>query len=570
MQLLVTAVVFDKAALSGDHVVLDPRLCHHGALPGQQVQYVQYVQPGQQPVQQVQYVQQPVPQVQYVQQPVQQAAPQVPVCVTWRSTGSCTFGDFCQYRHGPDQARRVWTVRSKGSEFYASVVQADSFWRREAAIFIAQVTCWRLCRVRRSFVMSLKDMTNAFGSSDWSELEITIAHSTSEANRALCQQRYEDSMIELTADEGPLLVKPFQGGVMGGPFTVAAFLGTFSRATLQWAYQWSRSDPMSRFLVSKWLNFQSDLSLLKYADDVNKTVVASDEMTLGDLFRKVRKMDEVFDSVMKPFGHVQNLGKQEFLTYFASQGNRARQVVRKGIEGIQGKIKDSVRKRDGDTTPPPSAGAAGSGGQPTGGSGNEHAKKGDGEGNKDVAKVVAQVVRLLLTVTRELGDAASVVFLRWDIALDRGLPACLSAAGNKYDEQSKDMRATQQAGEEQDFKRRGPPHLQIFVSAMQYCATRTPTAGSTEEVAKQLAQDSKEWWQQYMSEDISLKVIGRAVPYFRCKPLKKENRAIIMMRTDFNKAMGVEASRILEAVIEAEGGEFLLASKSSTIGYDVQ
>ncbi|CAK0824509.1 unnamed protein product [Prorocentrum cordatum] len=219
----------------------------------------------------------------------------------------------------------------------------------------------------------------------------------------------------------------------------------------------------------------------------------------------------------------------------------------------------SGRKRDGDTAPP-SAGAAGSGGQPTGGSGNKQAKKGDGKGNKDVAKVVAQVARLLLTVTRELGDVASVVFLRWDIALDRGLPACPVVAGKKYDEQSKDMKAKQQAGEEQDFKGRGPPHLQIFASAMQRCATRTPTAGSTEEVEKQLVLDSKDWWQQYMSEDISLKVIGRAVPHFRCKPLKKENRAIIMMRTDFNKPMGVEAARLLEAVIEAEGGEFLLGS----------
>eukprot|EP00959_Pyramimonas_sp_CCMP1952_P167587 3502624-Pyramimonas_sp.AAC.1 len=66
-------------------------------------------------------------------------------------------------------------------------------------------------------------------------------------------------------------------------------------------------------------------------------------MTLGDLFGKLRGMDEVFDSVLQPFGYVQNSGKQELLTYFASQGNRARQMVRKGISGIQGKIKDSVR-----------------------------------------------------------------------------------------------------------------------------------------------------------------------------------------------------------------------------------
>eukprot|EP00959_Pyramimonas_sp_CCMP1952_P267690 5596801-Pyramimonas_sp.AAC.1 len=92
---------------------------------------------------------------------------------------------------------------------------------------------------------------------------------------------------------------------------------------------------------------------------------------------------------------------------------------------------------------------------------------------------------------------------------------------------------------------------------MQYCATRAPTAGSTEEAEKTLEQDSEEWRAQHMREDIPLKEIGKAVPHFRCKPLCKENRCIIMMRTDFNKPMGVEAPRILAAVIEAEGGEFL-------------
>eukprot|EP00959_Pyramimonas_sp_CCMP1952_P021525 453842-Pyramimonas_sp.AAC.1 len=57
-----------------------------------------------------------------------------------------------------------------------------------------------------------------------------------------------------------------------------------------------------------------------------------------------------------------------------------------------------------------------------------------------------------------------------------------------------------------------------------------------------------------------LKEIGRAVPYFRCKPLRRENRCAIVTRADFNKPMGVEAPRNLEAVIEAEGGEFLLGS----------
>ncbi|CAK0902526.1 unnamed protein product, partial [Prorocentrum cordatum] len=470
------------------------------------------------------------------------------------------------------------------------------------------------------------------------------------------------------------------------------------------------------------------------ANDTRRDFLTAAKEEIDELpfvFLKVREMDEVFDSVLQLFGYVQNLGEQEFLTYFASQGTRARHLVRNGISGIRGKIKDRVRclgprilvrdskhqevarrcsaartafyrvggiwslaisfklrklllvgnaqnailsgleafvlskadrrrlgsclaslarlamlaspwlsqmtrdlefaagvvdseaidvllndmntfntkgemkdfcaldmgvlrassifrgsclhsvpnivrvrerpkmelampswfsgkKREGDNAEPPSAGAAGS----AAGGRAKTAKKGDrgGKGGEDMAKVVAQVVRLLLTVTRELGDVASVVFLRWDIALDRGLPACLAVSGKKCDDQSKDMRARQAEGVEQDFKARGPPHIHISASAMQSCAARAPTAGSTEEAEKTLKQDSKDWWTQHMREEMPLKEIGRAVPYFRCKPLRRENRCAIVTRADFNKPMGVEAPRNLEAVIEAEGGEFLLGS----------
>eukprot|EP00959_Pyramimonas_sp_CCMP1952_P050231 1049643-Pyramimonas_sp.AAC.1 len=123
-------------------------------------------------------------------------------------------------------------------------------------------------------------------------------------------------------------------------------------------------------------------------------------------------------------------------------------------------------------------------------------------------RVVEMLVRLLLTAARELAVVSSSVFLRWDIALDRGLPAQLIVAGTGYDDQSKDMKAKQAEGEEQDYKGRGPPRIHIFVSATKYCASRTSTPGSTQEEEELLLQGSKDWWQQYMSEDLSLKTGG--------------------------------------------------------------
>eukprot|EP00959_Pyramimonas_sp_CCMP1952_P454382 9469814-Pyramimonas_sp.AAC.1 len=147
------------------------------------------------------------------------------------------------------------------------------------------------------------------------------------------------------------------------------------------------------------------------------------------------------------------------------------------------------KKRDG-----PSGGGQSSGG--TGPKAHKTDDKGKGaKGAKDMMRVVEMIVRLLLTATRELADVASSVFLRWDIALDRGLPAQLIVAGKGYDEESKSMKAKQAAGEDQDFKGRGPPHIHIFAAAMKYCASRTPTAGPTQGEEEALLQQAKDWWQ---------------------------------------------------------------------------
>eukprot|EP00959_Pyramimonas_sp_CCMP1952_P284195 5940466-Pyramimonas_sp.AAC.1 len=127
------------------------------------------------------------------------------------------------------------------------------------------------------------------------------------------------------------------------------------------------------------------------------------------------------------------------------------------------------------------------GGQPSGGGAGapksaRTSSKGGGKGGRGMARIVEMVVRLLLTSTRELADAARLALPRWGIALDRGPVAQLIAAGKGCDDPPKGAKVMG-AG-------RGPPHMRIFVAAMKYCASRTPAAGPSQCEEEQLPREA--------------------------------------------------------------------------------
>eukprot|EP00959_Pyramimonas_sp_CCMP1952_P431660 9040106-Pyramimonas_sp.AAC.1 len=64
---------------------------------------------------------------------------------------------------------------------------------------------------------------------------------------------------------------------MGDPFAVKAFVGTFARPVLQWQYDQQGADPQSRLLHASWESLRADLSLYKYADDINKIIIANSD-----------------------------------------------------------------------------------------------------------------------------------------------------------------------------------------------------------------------------------------------------------------------------------------------------
>eukprot|EP00959_Pyramimonas_sp_CCMP1952_P466101 9489427-Pyramimonas_sp.AAC.1 len=149
-------------------------------------------------------------------------------------------------------------------------------------------------------------MFNAFGSTQWDQLDETVLLHSCECDHALCQQRYKNTVISLEALGGPLTVRPTQRNTMGGPFAVRAFVGTFARPTFSWRHGASQADLQPKRLRASWQGLQADLSTYKFADDINCYVLADPNMPLRDFTRKVTAVDARLDSYVTEFGHGQN------------------------------------------------------------------------------------------------------------------------------------------------------------------------------------------------------------------------------------------------------------------------
>eukprot|EP00959_Pyramimonas_sp_CCMP1952_P179338 3749296-Pyramimonas_sp.AAC.1 len=79
---------------------------------------------------------------------------------------------------------------------------------------------------------------------------------------------------------------------MGDPYIVAMFLATFSRPILGWGRElWSRG-PSAKDLNAQWGDIRADLSLIKYADNLNKAILADFGTSLEGFLGRVRLSDE--------------------------------------------------------------------------------------------------------------------------------------------------------------------------------------------------------------------------------------------------------------------------------------
>ena len=167
-----------------------------------------------------------------------------------------------------------------------------------------------------------------------------------------------------------------------------------------------------------------------------------------------------------------------------------------------------------------------------GAAGGAAAKRGKKGEKDDLMKLVTAIGRLVLAQARAVADLAAVVYVTFMMPFSRGLPAAMQAAGKKYEEGSKAMKES--GASQEQFKKRGPPHIHVFLAAFQYVAERTAAEGQDGERTNAL--EAKQVWENTIVSS-EMETIAEAVLYFRLKPLRKEEgvEQQCLVITNFNK-----------------------------------
>ena len=107
--------------------------------------------------------------------------------------------------------------------------------RKEGALMIQLNASWRLKRLGWSHILSNKDMTNAFASSNWQALREANKTLLEEEDQIIGAQRFEEATVDLeTADGKGVSLKAKVSGLIGDPWAVYSFCQAFHRPVSRW------------------------------------------------------------------------------------------------------------------------------------------------------------------------------------------------------------------------------------------------------------------------------------------------------------------------------------------------
>ena len=165
----------------------------------------------------------------------------------------------------------------------------------------------------------MKDLSNAFGSVSWGAFDSTVEDCAKPEDWTLCKQHYRDGVIEMQGDDGTFYMKPNVGGLMGDPFIVSAFLGSFTRPTEFWSA--AMQSKSGTHLLSGALpdDDEVDLSHCSYADDLHRTLLFKVGSTMHEVSAELTKADDVLDAALSLDGMKQNRDKQVTSFFFSHQ-----------------------------------------------------------------------------------------------------------------------------------------------------------------------------------------------------------------------------------------------------------
>eukprot|EP00959_Pyramimonas_sp_CCMP1952_P108036 2258773-Pyramimonas_sp.AAC.1 len=206
---------------------------------------------------------------------------------------------------------------------------------------------FRLRQAGWSYATTMKDLSNAFGSTNWTALDAVVNEHSAPEDRVLCRQRYRLSVVEVDTTTGPLLMKTGCGGVMGDPFNVQGFAGAFVKPVQDWAHSVFEAIPTTQLLTTLWCGVKLDMSYQKYADDLLRIIPLCVGEGMEDVFDTLNKVDDLLDASLDTTGYVQNKQKQVTQFYIAGSGSAlCKKYIRsQGIEGgrIAGTVSDVAR-----------------------------------------------------------------------------------------------------------------------------------------------------------------------------------------------------------------------------------
>ncbi|CAK0844838.1 unnamed protein product [Prorocentrum cordatum] len=149
--------------------------------------------------------------------------------------------------------------------------------------------------------------------------------------------------------------------------------------------------------------------------------------------------------------------------------------------------------------------------------------------------------RLKLSLAREVKSA---LYPRHDASA--GMAAAGKAAGVKYNDHSAEWMKLEKGGHSVDHRLRGPPH----------------THGRSKQFAEGAPPDHvklRDEMKEFFAKGITAQKLGRGIPYFRARVLKAmegENAKAIISCHFHHDLIGLVFSRLLEAMMEFEGGVY--------------
>ncbi|CAK0903130.1 unnamed protein product, partial [Prorocentrum cordatum] len=338
-----------------------------------------------------------------------------------------------------------------------------------------------------SFGASLKDMSNAFGSTSWTAM-----------------------------------------GAMGDPFMVAAFSATFQRRVQQWAESLRAADPSLHLLRAEWQGQEVDLSFFKYADDLYRYTLIAQGDLMGPFLAKLRSSDDLLDSHLQVRRELLNIGFTVmrsccFGVTIAPPGLKAaclalcpRGPVRfVGTPRLMAELTPPAWTQAMSETKRGAGEGPGSEEKPS-----KHAKggaKGD-RNEKDFTKALMLFpTKLCLTSARELANLAGAVHqARGPLETSDGATQLMIDSGLKYDEMSRQMKERQRAGEKVDFRARGPPRVQLWAAVCLNLVTNVKRfiQGGKEEYAETEANKFNGYFAKYI-QSAAPQTAGNHALHFR-------------------------------------------------------